>query len=134
MNAEKFYKEYPKAVETFLYNYYGDDYVSCYNTEEEAIETTKDVINIHNNAAFILRGFISNSKKVAETLNSFQSVEEVNMDTGKDIGNSNTKTLGRWSLESDFFTFKMHMDRIDSQLILLQRNSKWCTHMRRSFE
>lgn len=49
-------------------------------------------------------------KKVAETLNSIQTVKEVNMD----IGNNSVKTLGLyWNIESDALTCKVHMDRID---------------------
>lgn len=118
-NAENFRNDFPKAASAICYNHYVDDYVCSFDDELEAIEVTKQVVNIHANAGFILRGFISNSVKVAQTLNSYQTTDAMNMD----IGNTNPKILGLfWNLSTDRFTFKTNMDRINSNLLQFKRS------------
>lgn len=118
-NAEDFKNNYPQAADTILSSHYVDDYVCCFDSESEAIEITKEVINIHNQGGFKLRGFLSNSRIVMNTLNSYQLVEEeVNMDVGTD----HTKILGlHWSLQNDHFTFKANLDRLDNQITNLSK-------------
>ncbi|XP_075157122.1 uncharacterized protein LOC142230356 [Haematobia irritans] len=47
MNAKKYLKQSPRAVNAILERHYVDDYVDCFQTENEAVQVVKDVIKIH---------------------------------------------------------------------------------------
>ncbi|XP_073835298.1 uncharacterized protein isoform X2 [Musca autumnalis] len=66
MNANMFEKESPRAVEAIVNRHYVDDYVDCFQTEEEAAKVVKDVVRIHSVGGFELRNIISNSQRVIQ--------------------------------------------------------------------
>lgn len=78
-NASDFREDYPTAVDAILQSHYVDDYVACFSSEKEAINTTKEVVKIHAKEGFELRYFTSNSKNVVKALNGI-SISNMNMD------------------------------------------------------
>lgn len=121
LNAMQFEKTNPKAVKAIIENHYVDDYVKSFNTEEEAIEITKDVTQIHKHGGFILRNFISNSKKVIEEINESNECDNlVNLNMSKEV--SVDKILGMfWETSSDELTFKFNFHRIDIKVLSMER-------------
>lgn len=98
-----------------------DDYVSSFNNEDEAIDITVAVRKIQKAAGFDLRGFLSNSKKVASTLNrdNGNHSQQVNMN----LENSTCdKILGMvWDTGRDEFKFQLNFNRIDAMVLERKR-------------
>lgn len=53
-NANEFVNEFPSAVQAIQESHYVDDYVCSFSTEEEAIQVTKDIIEVHRRGGFTL--------------------------------------------------------------------------------
>jgi hypothetical protein len=68
-NAKLFQKSQPRAVESIVQSHYVDDFIDSFLSEDEAIEVSFAVRDIHKNAGFEIRGWLSNSKKVMDALN-----------------------------------------------------------------
>lgn len=60
VNAKNYEDIDARAYRAIVDCHYVDDYVDSFNTIEEAIIVTKSVVNIHKQAGFELRGFVSN--------------------------------------------------------------------------
>ncbi|XP_036345819.1 uncharacterized protein LOC118755071 [Rhagoletis pomonella] len=95
INAEMYRSEYPRAVEAIINRHYVDDYVDSFDTAEEGSQITTNVISIHAAAGFELRGFVSNSGKMlqsicgsSKTLNKlgYQNMCRGESETGKILG------------------------------------------------
>lgn len=67
-NASKFSDKYPKAAMAIVEQHYVDDYLDSFDTEQEASQISKQVIEIHDTAGFCIRSFISNSEAVIQSL------------------------------------------------------------------
>lgn len=50
VNAEKYREKYPEAVNAVIENHYVDDFVKSFDDDNAAIEISKRVVEIHNNA------------------------------------------------------------------------------------
>ncbi|XP_050077739.1 uncharacterized protein LOC126564689 [Anopheles maculipalpis] len=117
-NAERFRKEFPRAVECIQEEHYVDDMLASMETEEEAAELASTVRFIHAQGGFEIRNWASNSQAV---INSLQ--EEPTK--GKDIqmGNEPTaeKVLGMWwNTSTDVFTFRLS-PKYDEDLLAGER-------------
>lgn len=75
LNAEIYKDTHPKAYKAIVDSHYVDDYVDSFDDVNEAINVTKDIINIHRQAGFELRGFVSNSKDFLEGINGIEFVD-----------------------------------------------------------
>ncbi|XP_067638540.1 uncharacterized protein [Eurosta solidaginis] len=79
-NAAVFKEQFPRAVEGIIEHHYVDDYVDCFETEREAVEVVKQVVEIHRTGGFELTNLVSNSEKVERELNdSSDIVKEVSV-------------------------------------------------------
>ncbi|XP_045506279.1 uncharacterized protein LOC123702546 [Colias croceus] len=65
-NAEDFRLSHPLAYEAITKNHYMDDFVDSFRTEDEAIQTIKEVIHVHAHASFTLAGWSSNRDTVIQ--------------------------------------------------------------------
>lgn len=68
VNAAKFSKNYPDAVNIITENDYVDDCLASFRTPQEAIKVMNEVIKIHDHANFEIRKFVSNSDEVLKGL------------------------------------------------------------------
>lgn len=120
-NALEYQDTYPEAVSAILESHYVDDYVSCFQNEEDAIRITKEVIEIHRQGGFELRNFISNSHTVTDVLNNGEnSSNSLSMDINCE--QSAEKILGmHWLVDSDSFTFRLKFSRIDDDILCFKR-------------
>lgn len=93
-----------------------DDYVASFDTEDEAVKMTQDVVNIHQSGGFVLRNFVSNSSSLLDRLGvSSESRQEINMELD---AKATEKILGmRWCTGNDNFVFAMQFDRADRDVI-----------------
>ncbi|XP_075150621.1 uncharacterized protein LOC142224719 [Haematobia irritans] len=120
INAEEYAHEYPEACAAILEKHYVDDFVASFQTEDEAIKISQQVVKIHSMAGFELRGFISNSQNLEEIMNgqSSPSMEEVNME--KQILTS--KILGMyWNKSRDVFEFKTKFHSLPQEVLVGER-------------
>ncbi|XP_040169684.1 uncharacterized protein LOC120904034 isoform X2 [Anopheles arabiensis] len=67
-NAEEHTKEFPEASAAIINNTYMDDYYDSCDTIEEAIQRVKEVKNIHGQAGFNMRNWVSNQPSVLPSL------------------------------------------------------------------
>ncbi|XP_055605028.1 uncharacterized protein LOC129753255 [Uranotaenia lowii] len=68
LNAKQNEKQYPRAVEGIVKRTYVDDYADSFENEEEASRIAGEVKLIHAKGGFNIRGWMSNSSKVLESL------------------------------------------------------------------
>ena len=106
LNANEFLEEAPRAAYGIIERHYVDDYVDCFQTEDEAIKVVNDVIRIHSAGGFELRNIISNSERVNKAC--VQSVSGV-VDRGEFLSKDNVeRILGiHWLPGSDVFCFRL---------------------------
>ena len=79
-NAADFISQHPQAVETIVNNHYVDDFVCSFKSQQEAKDVSEDIIKIHAQARFELRGFVFNVAEVQAYLNKkpFSNANAVN--------------------------------------------------------
>ncbi|XP_062702895.1 uncharacterized protein LOC134285671 [Aedes albopictus] len=112
VHASKFQQEYPAAVEAIVKRHYVDDMLLSVEQEEEAVQLTRDVREIHASAGFEIRNWASNSSTVLAQLGEPSTAE-------KSFGEDGCveKILGMWwNTSTDHFTFKIS-NRIDEVLL-----------------
>ncbi|XP_062713286.1 uncharacterized protein LOC109410494 [Aedes albopictus] len=114
LNAKRFDKEYPEAVEVIEKQHYVDDMLVSVDTEEEAIKLAEDVRFVHSQGGFEIRNWTSNSQRVLEALRS-SNAEEKSLDLSPEM--TAEKVLGMWwCTATDVFTYKVGWDRYDQDL------------------
>lgn len=113
-NAEEFQSEYPAAAEAIVRNHYMDDYLHCFNDEEEALQVSREVDAIHQRAGFRLRGWASNKERVRKELSEEETAEV-------ELGSKEEKTLGlRWFTEKDEMGFRTHLRNVE-EIVTLEK-------------
>ncbi|KAL0880312.1 hypothetical protein ABMA27_002764 [Loxostege sticticalis] len=119
-NATKHAIEFPRAHEAITMNHYMDDWVDCFDTEQEAICVIKDVIHVHAQAGFTLTAFNSNRPNVLREL-----PLESRATAPKQLGTSadqHGRTLGLiWNAESDELSFNTVLVRVPQEVKTLER-------------
>lgn len=115
-NARMFVEQSPRAVNAITDRHYVDDYVDCFQSEMEAIETVKEVQKIHKKAGFDLCKIISNSQKV---INAFHGSQVSSVDVSTD---GVERILGmHWNPTTDEFVFVLKFHRVSKDIIELRR-------------
>ncbi|KXJ79503.1 hypothetical protein RP20_CCG000608 [Aedes albopictus] len=105
LNAERFRKQLPNAVDAICKGTYVDDMLCSVKTEAEAVRLAQDVRQIHAEGGFEIRGWLSNSKEVVESMGEQRLNQK---DLNKDGELSTEKVLGMWwNTIDDTFTFKI---------------------------
>ncbi|KAL0830420.1 hypothetical protein ABMA28_002597 [Loxostege sticticalis] len=119
-NATKHAIEFPRAHEAITMNHYMDDWVDCFDTEQEAICVIKDVVHVHAQAGFTLTAFNSNRPNVLREL-----PLESRATAPKQLGTSadqHGRTLGLiWDAESDELSFNTVLVRVPQEVKTLER-------------
>ena len=107
LNAENLRQEFPKAYDTIVNRTYVDDSLDSYQTEDEAIEATNQMIEVNRRAGFVVRNFVSNSKHVQDQL--CNNKEKISMDLNLEEDLNTEKVLGiHWRVASDEIVFKVN--------------------------
>ena len=92
---------------TGFYNFYVDDLLKSLETEESAVRLIRDVKAMCQAGGFNLTKFISNKKKVIQSVPGYDrrnGVKNADLDTSLPL----KKTLGvYWDTENDIFRFKI---------------------------
>lgn len=115
-NANRFEKDYPRAVRSIRKNHFVDDKYDSYNSVEEAIKISNDVRMIHKAGGFKMRNWVSNSTEVMTVLNG-EALEQTTVSLNKD-NESTDKILGLyWNTELDAFVFNLNLVKIDPQIM-----------------
>ncbi|XP_067634502.1 uncharacterized protein [Eurosta solidaginis] len=117
LNALQHKETFPRAVEAIIKHHYVDDFVDSFQSVEEAIRVAKQVRDIHRAGGFQMRGFISNSSDVANSLREKGDSAEENIH----FGVSNivaTKVLGMfWQPQDDAFRYELRLPRVKKDVI-----------------
>ncbi|XP_070132563.1 uncharacterized protein [Drosophila bipectinata] len=67
-NAETHQEEFPLALNAIQRAHYVDDFIDSMRNEQEAIQITREVIEVHRRGGFEIRNWSSNSKEVLKSL------------------------------------------------------------------
>ncbi|XP_013112629.1 uncharacterized protein LOC106090843 isoform X2 [Stomoxys calcitrans] len=115
LNAQRFLEEVPRAVHGIIDRHYVDDYVECFDTEDEAVSVVKDVIKIHSASGFELRNIISNLERVVrscgQSASGGNSCEFLNKDNIEII-------LGiYWFPSPDVFCFRINFHKVEKSIL-----------------
>ncbi|XP_062535271.1 uncharacterized protein LOC134204461 [Armigeres subalbatus] len=105
LNAARFKDQYPEAVAAICKGTYVDDMLDSVESEAEAVKLVRDICYIHAEGGFEIRGWLSNSKKVLDSMGEQRTTQKyLNMDG--DLATE--KVLGMWwDTIGDTFTFKI---------------------------
>ncbi|XP_075162836.1 uncharacterized protein LOC142235466 [Haematobia irritans] len=111
-NAAEFSEMFPRASYSVINNHYVDDYVDCFETNEEAIRVVQNIKHIHQAGGFTMHNLVTNSKTVALTLG---------------ISNDNTVHIGKdhierilgmnWDPRLDVFLFKLQFHKVPKEVL-----------------
>ncbi|XP_075167990.1 uncharacterized protein LOC142241581 [Haematobia irritans] len=105
-----------RSIDAIIKHHYIDDYVDSFDSEDEAIQISTEVRNIHASGGFELRGFASNSENVSTAMGGYVENKEMLSDIVSE------KVLGVfWECSSDNFRFKTKFHRIDDAVMLGKR-------------
>lgn len=98
------------VYDTVMKAFYVDDCLKCLPSEEEAIHLVRDLTRVCQSGGFRLTKWISNSKRVLETVDETERAKEVNnIDLEKD-SLPTERALGMlWCADSDKFKYKIEM-------------------------
>ncbi|XP_073827967.1 uncharacterized protein isoform X1 [Musca autumnalis] len=115
LNAENYFDSEPRAYKAIVDCHYVDDFVDSFDTMAEALSVTRSVIRIHKEANFELRGFISNSVDLLESLvpdGDENKMDFKNFCVGESTGE---KVLGLfWLPKTDSFYFNLKFSKLSS--------------------
>lgn len=118
-HADKFSSEYPVAARSMKSSHYMDDYIQSFDSIQETIEVSQQVVEIHGTAGFELRNFISNSTQVAKHFENTSSKNDVHQPT--EVCESLRKTdkiLGmHWDSTADELLFELKFYKVDQRII-----------------
>ncbi|XP_053686216.1 uncharacterized protein LOC128735749 [Sabethes cyaneus] len=115
INAKRFKDEYPEAYEAITKSHYVDDMLISVASEEDAIQTAKDVKYVHAQGGFVMQNWISNSRRVTSALQEV-STKERSLDLSSEL--STEKVLGMWwNTTTDAFTYKVGWNRYGEALL-----------------
>jgi hypothetical protein len=120
-HALNFQDQCPKAVEAIIKQHFMDDYLNSHETVNDAVEVAKQVIEIHQNAGFNLRNFVSNNDQVLSLLPQAEEiVKEVFLNPMQhDV---TEKILGTyWNVLNDTYEFKLNYNKITPAILSYTR-------------
>ncbi|CAK1580300.1 unnamed protein product [Parnassius mnemosyne] len=109
-NAKKYVEKYPEAVEAIIQNHYMDDYLDSFQSVEDAMRISKEVRDIHKNAHFTLRKWVSNAPEIVRELEPDREATE-----SVDLSNNENeeKILGLiWKPSTDQLSFNLKLARL----------------------
>ncbi|XP_062713471.1 uncharacterized protein LOC134290365 [Aedes albopictus] len=115
-NATEFSEEYPRASADIIENHYVDDYLTSFASEEEAIEVSSQVREIHDRGGFSLRNWQSNSPAVVHSLG--ETKDSSNKHMFLDKSSQYERVLGMlWLTDEDKLGFCTQMKDDVQQII-----------------
>lgn len=113
MNASECALEFPVAADLIKRRHYVDDYVASYDTPEEAIKYTANVIEIHQRGGFELRGVLSNCQEVRSQFGD-ASKPTVRLEPDP----ATQKILGMtWDTTEDVFRFETSFGKVRREIL-----------------
>ena len=93
------------TVESALRNFYVDDLLKSVQTEEQGIKLSKELISMLKKGSMRLTKFLSNSKKVLDSIPESERSPSFSLDF-VDGEEKNERALGMaWNVQDDVFTF-----------------------------
>ncbi|XP_053699101.1 uncharacterized protein LOC128746075 [Sabethes cyaneus] len=121
-NAKLFERDHPEAFDAITRQHYVDDMLVSMETVDEAVALAQQVKNIHMQAGFEMRNWISNSSSVLVRLKE-GTAEEKDMNIGEEA--TTEKILGMWwNTSTDCFTYKLSSRYDEAVLTGSRRPSK----------
>ena len=106
-NESQFNKE---VVQTVIRNFYMDDLLKSFKSEEEALTVIQRLIMILEKGGFTLRKFLSTSQNILKEIPpDKRAIPKTELHLDETL---NERALGvKWNLKSDCFTFASHVSR-----------------------
>ncbi|XP_062557548.1 uncharacterized protein LOC134222413 [Armigeres subalbatus] len=114
-NADRFTNEFPEAHHAIIKSHYVDDMLISVDSEDQAIQLAKHVRHVHQQGGFVIRNWISNSRKVLAALQEV-NIDEKCLDLSSELATE--KVLGMWwNTTDDVFTYKVGWNRYGPALL-----------------
>lgn len=113
-NAKEFQHIYPQAVDAIINHHYVDDWIQSFDTENDCLMISQQVIKVHSKGGFEIRNFMTNSKMVIKNVNlhSYEAVQFFGEES------NNLKVLGLWwDPQEDLLFYQINASRIGNHLI-----------------
>lgn len=105
-----------KGAEAVVKQHYVDDYIDSFDTQEEAIKIIKDVVEMHDNASFNIRNFVSNNKAVLAA-HPKERIQQGAVKTLDDKESQNEKILGvYWNTHFDYISYQLKFERLNEDI------------------
>lgn len=119
LNAKEHSHRYPEASDSIINCHYVDDYLESFESEEEAKRIAAEVRLIHRNGGFNLRGWISNSEHVLQSLEDKEPMGEATIKNLNLIDSDRSeRILGMlWNPKTDELSFSTQMSEEVRKLI-----------------
>jgi hypothetical protein len=120
-HASQYIDTKPRAVESIINRHYVDDMLDSFESEQKAMSTVRDVIEIYEAAGMEIRNWLSNSRVLMESFNTNNKENATSLSLNFDEDQVD-KILGiYWNVKSDRHTFKLNFVRADPDLVNLIR-------------
>ncbi|XP_055840363.1 uncharacterized protein LOC129907896 [Episyrphus balteatus] len=104
-------QEFPNAAKAIMEDFYMDDCTTGADSEEQAIELSKDINHVLRGAGFELRKWKSNSRALVKDMN-YEEQESILFEDDE-----KASILGlKWLLEKDQFTFVVKTPAIEQAM------------------
>ena len=95
-----------------------DDYVDCFETEEEAVKVLKKVIEIHSFAGFDLRNITSNSDRIKQMYGNYNANENAVSLNVEEV----ERVLGMfWAQSIDCLKFVLKLHKVPKAILNFER-------------
>ncbi|XP_043069570.2 uncharacterized protein [Drosophila bipectinata] len=113
-NAETHQEEFPLALNAIQRAHYVDDFIDSMRNEQEAIQITREVIEVHRRGGFEIRNWSSNSEEVLESLQ-----DNGNVGTQKPVDFCATEKILSmfWDPHNDMFKFICKFARLKRDVL-----------------
>ncbi|XP_041773788.1 uncharacterized protein LOC121594522 [Anopheles merus] len=112
-NAAAHAETHPLVVDPIVRQHYVDDYLDSFFTMEDAIETVRQVIEVHKAADFHIRNFTSNRGELLKTIPQDRVQQKTTSVQIEEKGQDYEKILGvHWNSTIDHFGFQVKMNKV----------------------
>ncbi|XP_062713800.1 uncharacterized protein LOC134290641 [Aedes albopictus] len=107
MNAMEFEHQYPRATLAIIRRHYVDDYLDSVDTIDEAVELAAQVMEVHGQAGFHIRNWISNKEEFVRTIGEGNPAVVKHFTPGQE--SDGERLLGMiWQPTEDNFSFALN--------------------------
>ena len=112
-------------MEAIIKNHYVDDLLYSNDSPEDTIRIAREIVQVHQEGGFEMRGFMSNNREVmsglGENPETAESIKSIKADTER--VDANEMVLGKvWDVKFDTFKFLLNFSKVDRDVMRGSKN------------